>query len=109
MDMKDPVRLYYNEDAKAKKRIPLVLLDLVSVPTLQLLLGISERDIPCLHHIMDKFSKCLKAKGVLYDEFVVKGHNHISLVSTLGCSVRSKQVVITTYQLATNSCLLCPQ
>ncbi len=109
MDRKDPVRLYYDDDAEAKKRIPLVLLDLVSVPTLWLLLGISERDIPCLNHTMDKFSKYLKAKGVLYDKFVVKGHNHISLVSTLGYNVRSKQVVITTHQLAINPCLLCSQ
>ncbi len=83
-DMKESVRLYYGEDAEAKRRVPLALLDLASVPTPRLLLGIGERDIPCLHPAMEKFDEALKAKGVSYDELVAKGHNHISLVFALG-------------------------
>ncbi|PBK68628.1 alpha/beta-hydrolase [Armillaria solidipes] len=83
-DMKDSVRLYYGEDAEAKKRVPLALVDSVSVPTPRLLLGIGERDIPCLHTAIEKFGEVLKAKSVSYDEFVAKGHNHVSLVFALG-------------------------
>ncbi len=83
-DMKESVRLYYGEDAEAKKRVPLALLDSASVPTTRLLLGIGERDIPCLDPAMEKFGEALKAKGVSYDEFVAKGHNHVSLVFALG-------------------------
>ncbi|KAK0442228.1 Alpha/Beta hydrolase protein [Armillaria borealis] len=84
VDMKDSVRLYYGEDAEAKHRVPLALLNSASVPTTRLLLGIGERDIPCLHPAMEKFGGALKAKGVSYDEVVAKGHNHVSLVFALG-------------------------
>ncbi|KAK0231969.1 Alpha/Beta hydrolase protein [Armillaria nabsnona] len=84
VDMKESVRLYYGEDAEVKRRVPLALLDLASVPTPQLLLSIGERDIPCLHPTMEKFDEALKAKGVSYDKFVTKGHNYISLVFVLG-------------------------
>lgn len=83
-DMKDSVRLYYGEDAEAKKRVLLALVDSASVVTARLLLGIGERDIPYLHPAVEKFGGALKAKGVPYDEFVAKGHNHVSLVFALG-------------------------
>ncbi len=84
--MKDSIRLYYGEDAEAIRKIPLALLDSnsTSVLTPRLLLGIGERNIPCLHPAMKKFGKTLKTKGVLYDEFVATGHNHVSLVFALG-------------------------
>ncbi len=84
VDMKESVRLYYGEDAEAKKRVPLALVDSTSAVTPQLLLGIGERDIRCLDPAMEKFGAALKGKGVSYDEFVAKEHNHISLVFALG-------------------------
>ncbi|PBK58785.1 alpha/beta-hydrolase [Armillaria solidipes] len=83
-DMKESVRLYYGKDAEAKKRVPLALVDSASVPTPRLLLGIGKRDIPCLCPAMEKVGEALKAKGFSYDEFVAKGHNHVSLVFALG-------------------------
>ncbi|KAK0477967.1 Alpha/Beta hydrolase protein [Armillaria novae-zelandiae] len=83
-DMKDSVRLHYGEDAEAKRRVPLALLESASVPTPRLLLGIGERDIPCLDPAMNKFSAALKEKGLSCDEFVANGHNHVSLVFALG-------------------------
>ncbi|KAK0231968.1 hypothetical protein EDD85DRAFT_774662 [Armillaria nabsnona] len=83
-DVKDSIRLCYDKDTEAKKRVPLALLDSASVPTPRLLLGIGNRDIPCLHPTMEKFSEPSKAKGVSYDEFVAQGHNHVSLVFALG-------------------------
>ncbi|KAK0442790.1 Alpha/Beta hydrolase protein [Desarmillaria tabescens] len=81
-DMKDSVRLYYGEDDEAKQRVPLALLESAgAIPTLRLLLGIGEKDIPCLHPAMEKFGAALR---VSYDEFVAKGHNHLSLVFALG-------------------------
>ncbi|KAK0442793.1 Alpha/Beta hydrolase protein [Desarmillaria tabescens] len=74
--------LYYGKDDKAKERVPLALLESASaIPTPRLLLGIGERDIPCLHPAMEKFGEALR---VSYDEFVAKGHNHLSLVFALG-------------------------
>lgn len=84
VDMKESVRLYYGEDAEAAQRVPLALLESASVPTMRLLLGVGERDIPCLHPAMDKLSAALKGKGLSCDEFVAKGHNHVSLVFALG-------------------------
>ncbi|KAK0191973.1 Alpha/Beta hydrolase protein [Armillaria mellea] len=83
-DMRDSVRLYYGEDAEARQRVPLALVDSMSIPTSQLLLGIGERDIPCLHPAMQKFGEALKGKGVSYNEFVAQEHNHVSLVFALG-------------------------
>ncbi|KAK0215536.1 Alpha/Beta hydrolase protein [Armillaria fumosa] len=83
-DMKDSVRLYYGEDAEAKQIVPLALVDSASVVTPRLLLGIGERDIPCLDPAMDKFGAALKEKGLSCDEFVANGHNHVSLVFALG-------------------------
>ncbi|SJL11575.1 uncharacterized protein ARMOST_14980 [Armillaria ostoyae] len=83
-DMKDSIRLCYGEDAEAKKRVPLALVDSASVPIPRLLLGIGERDIPCLRPAMEKVGEALKTKGVSYGEFVAKGHNHVSLVFALG-------------------------
>ncbi|KAK0452062.1 Alpha/Beta hydrolase protein [Desarmillaria tabescens] len=65
-DMKDSVRLYYGEDDEAKQRVPLAL------------------DIPCLYPTMEKLCAALKAGNVSYDEFVARGHNHVSLVFALG-------------------------
>ncbi len=84
MDMKDSVRLYCGEDAEAKQSVPLALVDSASALTPRLLLGIGERDIPCLHPAMEEFGGALKTKDVSYDEFVPKEHNHISVVFTLG-------------------------
>ncbi|KAK0482817.1 Alpha/Beta hydrolase protein, partial [Armillaria luteobubalina] len=84
VDMKESVRLYYGEDAEATQRVPLALLESVSALTTRLLLGIGERDIPCLHPAMDKLSAALRGKGLSCDEFVAKGHNHVSLVFALG-------------------------
>ncbi|KAK0442226.1 Alpha/Beta hydrolase protein [Armillaria borealis] len=83
-DMKESVRLYYGKDVEAKQRVPLTLVDSASVLTPRLLLGIGERDIPCLHPAMEKFGEALKVRGVSYDDFVAKGHNHVRLVFALG-------------------------
>ncbi|KAK0229444.1 hypothetical protein EDD85DRAFT_939754 [Armillaria nabsnona] len=80
----DSIRLYYGEDAEAIWKVPLALLDSASVPTPWLLRGICERDIPCLHPAVEKFGERLKAMAVWHDEFVAKGHNHVSLVFSLG-------------------------
>ncbi len=84
--MKDSIRLYYGEDAEAIRKIPLALLDSNSTTVLtpRLLLGIGERNIPCLHPAMMKFDKTLKTKGALYDDFVATGHNHVNWVFVLG-------------------------
>ncbi|KAK0496605.1 hypothetical protein EDD18DRAFT_1167283 [Armillaria luteobubalina] len=72
------------EDGEAKQRIPLALVDSASASIPRLLLGIGERDVPFLYPAREKFNEALKTKGLSCDEFVVNGHNHVSLVFTLG-------------------------
>ncbi|KAK0470293.1 Alpha/Beta hydrolase protein [Desarmillaria tabescens] len=85
-DMKDAVRLYYSGDAEAKGTFPLELLNLAkdeAVLTRRWLLGIAERDFPCLTPALEKFKEALTKKGISYDEFIAKGHNHVSPVLAL--------------------------
>ncbi|PBK67814.1 hypothetical protein ARMSODRAFT_301852 [Armillaria solidipes] len=82
-DMKDAVRLYHGE---VKGTIPLELLNLAkddAVLSRRWSLGIAERDFPCLTPALEKFKEALTKKGVLFDEFVAKGHNHVSVILAL--------------------------
>ncbi|KAK0204387.1 Alpha/Beta hydrolase protein [Desarmillaria ectypa] len=85
-DMKDAVWLYHGEDAEAKGTFPLELLNLAqdeAVLIRRWSLGIAERDFPCLTPALEKFREALRKKGVSYNEFVAKGHNHVSVVLAL--------------------------
>ncbi|PBL04339.1 hypothetical protein ARMGADRAFT_1022774 [Armillaria gallica] len=82
-DMKDAVRLYHGE---VKGTIPLELLDLAkadAVLSRRWSLGIAKRDFPCLTPALEKFKGAMVKKGVSYDEFIAKGHNHVSVVLAL--------------------------
>ncbi|KAK0468550.1 Alpha/Beta hydrolase protein [Armillaria novae-zelandiae] len=91
-DMKDSVRMHYGEDAEANQRVPLALLESASVPTLRLLLGIGERDIPCLDPAMNKFSAALKEKGLYIFTTIMNG--------VITCNSRE-------WRLTTSSCIDC--
>ncbi|KAK0468975.1 hypothetical protein IW261DRAFT_1573284 [Armillaria novae-zelandiae] len=89
-DMKDSVRMHYGEDAEANQRVPLALLESASVPTLRLLLGIGERDIPCLDPAMNKFNAALKEKGLYIFTTIMN--------SVITCNSRE-------WRLTTSSCI----